>query len=90
MIVMAGTVLLETALISLAPAFDDALLLVLRAPDHEAGDVLQEEQRGSALVAELDELRALVGRVGEEDAVVGQDADGVAVQVRPAADQRGP
>ena len=40
------------------------------------------------LVAELDELRALLRRLGEEDAVVGEDADRVAVEVRPAGDER--
>src|SRR5690606_2040943 len=42
----------------LGPILGDAGVLVLAA-DHEAGDVLQEHQRHIALVAELDEVRAL-------------------------------
>ena len=71
----------------LRAVLDDAALLVALA-DHEAGDVLQEQERHVDLVAELDELRALLRRLGEQDAVVGEDADRVAVQVRPAGDQR--
>jgi hypothetical protein len=37
----------------------DAFALVL-APDHEAGDVLQEHQRHLALAAQLDEVRAFL------------------------------
>ncbi len=47
-------------------------------PDHEAGDVLQEQQRDAALVGQLDEVRALEGRLAEQDAVVGDDRDRVA------------
>ena len=42
----------------LGAVLGDAAGLVL-APDHEAGDVLQEDQRDAALVAQLDEVRAL-------------------------------
>ncbi|KAI3480412.1 hypothetical protein L1887_57426 [Cichorium endivia] len=49
-------------------------------PDHEAGDVLQEQQRDTALAGQFDEVRAFLRGLGEEDAVVGQDRDGVAVQ----------
>jgi hypothetical protein len=66
----------------------DAGRLVLPA-HHEPGDVLQEEQRHPAAVAELDEVRALQGRLGEQHAVVGHDADGVAVDVRETGDQGG-
>ena len=55
--------------------------LVLLA-DHEARDVLQEQQRDAALVAELDEVRALQRRFGEQDAVVRDDADGGNRQMR--------
>jgi len=65
----------------LAPSLGDAAGLVLPA-DHEAGDVLQEDQRDAALAAQLDEVRALQGALGEQDAVVGDDADGHAVQMR--------
>src|SRR5690606_29032624 len=64
----------------------DAGLLVLLA-DHEAGDVLQEHQRDAALVAQLDEMRALERAFGEQDAVVGDDPDRIAVQVGEAAHQ---
>ena len=65
----------------------DAAALGLGA-DHEAGDVLQEQQRDVALVAQLDEMRALERRFGEQHAVVGQDADRIAAPGRGAADQR--
>lgn len=42
----------------------DALVLDLLA-DHKAGDVLQEEERHLALGAQLDEVRALLRRLGE-------------------------
>ena len=47
-------------------------------------DVLQKEERDVALAAKLDKVRTLDCRLGEEDAVVGNDADGVAVDVRKA------
>src|SRR5262249_18740209 len=68
----------------LGAVLDDALLLVLLA-DHEAGDVLEEHQRHVARVAQLDELRALLRALGEQDTVVGEDADRIAVDVGPAA-----
>ena len=58
-------------------------------PDHEAGDVLQEQQRDVALAAQLDEVRAFLRRIAEQDAVIGDDADWIAVDVREAGDQRG-
>ena len=67
----------------LRAVLDDPALLVARA-DHEPGDVLDEQQRDVAPVAQLDELRALLGLLGEEDAVVGDDADRVAAQRRPS------
>jgi hypothetical protein len=48
----------------LAAVLDDALLLVLLA-HHEPRHVVQVEQRHSASLADLDELRGLVRRVGE-------------------------
>ena len=66
----------------------DALVFVL-SPDHEAGDVLQKDQRDLALAAQFDEVRALVGRLGEQDALVGDDAHRHALDMREAADQRG-
>ena len=65
----------------------DAAGLVLLA-DHEAGDVLQEDERDAPLARELDEVRALLRALGEEDAVVREDPDREALDVRPAADER--
>ena len=82
-----GTLVVATAVTSLAPslAMPPASYFL---PDHEAGDVLQEHQRDVALARELDEVRALERALAEQDAVVGEDADRVAVDVREAADQR--
>lgn len=57
--------------------------------DHEAGDVLQKDEGDAALGAELDEVGALDGGRGEEDAVVGDDADLVAVDGGEAGDEGG-
>ncbi len=62
--------------------------LVLLA-HHEAGDVLQEHQWNPPLRAELDKMRALDRGFAEQDAVVGDEAHGVAVQPGKTADQRG-
>ena len=40
------------------------------------------------LAAELDEVRALLRRLGEEDAVVREDPDGEALDAREAGDER--
>src|SRR4029450_11442707 len=58
-----------------AVARDPARLVLLA--DHEARDVLQEDERDATLARELDEVRALRGRFAEEDAVVGEDPDRV-------------
>ena len=51
---------------------------------------MQEEQRRVRLVGELDELRRLLRLLGEQHALrVGEDADRLAVQLRPAGDERG-
>ena len=71
----------------LGAVLGDAAGLVF-LPDHEAGDVLQEQQRNAALAAQLDEVRALQRRFREQDAVVGDDADGIAEDMGEAADQR--
>ena len=42
----------------------------------------------AALAAELDEVRALLRRLGEEDAVVREDPDRVALDAREAGDER--
>ena len=71
----------------LGAVLGDAAGLVVAA-DHEAGDVLQEQQRDPAAVAQLDEVRALQRRLAEQDPVVGEDPDRVAVEVREAAHER--
>jgi hypothetical protein len=65
----------------LGAVLGDAAVLVLAA-DHEAGDVLQEDQRDAALGAQLDEVGALLGRLAKQDAVVGDDAHRHAVEPR--------
>lgn len=66
----------------------DAVALRGRA-DHEAGDVLQEDEGDAALGAKLDEVGALDGGGGKEDAVVGDDADFLAVDGGEARDEGG-
>ena len=63
--------------------FGDAALFGVGA-DHEAADVLEEDEGDAALGAELDEVGAFEGGGGEEDAVVGEDTDGVGVDVGEA------
>src|SRR5260370_39910458 len=65
----------------------DAAGLIFLA-DHETRDVLQEHQRDIALTAKLDEMRALQRALAEQDAVVGDDADRIAPDVRKTANQR--
>ena len=79
-----GTAAVATAVTILAPslAMPPASYLL---PDHEAGDVLQEDQRHAALGAQLDEVRALQRALREQDAVVGDDADRIAPDVGEAA-----
>ncbi len=71
----------------LGALLDDALGLGV-LPNHVAGDVLEEHQWHVDLVAELDELRGLLRRLRVDDPVVGEDADGIPVHARPAADDR--
>lgn len=66
--------------------FGDALGLIFAA-DHEARDVLQEDQRDLALAGQFDEVRTLHGGLGEQHAVVGQDGDRIAPDTGEAADQ---
>mmetsp|Transcript_84168 Transcript_84168/g.234670 ORF Transcript_84168/g.234670 Transcript_84168/m.234670 type:complete len:267 (+) Transcript_84168:75-875(+) len=70
----------------LGTVFGNAAVLVSLS-DHEACDVLQEQQGHLALAAQLDEVRTLLRRLAEEDAVVGDDADRIAVDVRKATNQ---
>ena len=71
----------------LGAVLGDAAGLVFAA-DHEAGDVLQEDQRDVALAAQRDEVRAFERRLREEDAVVGEDPDRIAPDPGEAADER--
>ena len=84
-----GTTELATAWTIFAPSFAMPARSYL-LPDDEAGDVLQEQQRHAAQVAQLDEVRRLERRLGEQDAVVGDDADQEPVQAGEAGDERGP
>ena len=68
------------------PVPRDALLLILLT-HHEAGDVLQEDEWDAPLAAELDKVRAFLCALREEDAVVGDYADGIAHPAREATDQ---
>jgi hypothetical protein len=83
-----GTFAVATAGHHLGAVLGDAARLVFLA-HHVAGDVLQEQQRDAALAGELDEMRRLERGFGEQHAVVGEDRDRVAVQVREAGHQRG-
>src|SRR5207302_5508697 len=58
--------------------------LVLEA-DHEAGDVLEEDERDPTLAAELDEVGALLRGLGEQNAVVRENADRITLDPREAA-----
>ena len=69
--------------------FGDAAGLVFAA-DHEAGDVLQEQQGHHPLVTELDEMRSLDCGFGEQHPVVRHDADWMAVDVSEPGDQGAP
>lgn len=55
--------------------------------DHKAGDVLEEDEWDVALSAEFDEVRAFEGRFGEENSVVGDDADLMSVDTGKASDK---
>jgi hypothetical protein len=66
----------------------DAARLVLAA-DHEAGDVLQEQQRDRALSHSSTKWAPLRRGLAEQHAVVGDDPDGVPVHVREAGDEGG-
>jgi hypothetical protein len=57
--------------------------------DHEAGDVLEEDQWDAALVAQLNEVGALLGGLAEQHAIVGDDSDRMPVQMGEPCDERG-
>ncbi|SKY55847.1 Uncharacterised protein [Mycobacteroides abscessus subsp. abscessus] len=70
------------------PVLDDAVLLVLLT-DHVAGCVVQEQQWRIRAIGEFDELRGLLRLLAEQHALrVGQDADGITVDVGPPRTQR--
>src|SRR5687767_14858364 len=71
----------------LGAVLGDAAALVLLAY-HEAGNVLQEEERDAPEAAQLDKVCRLQRRLAEEDAVVGDDADEESVDTSEARDQR--
>src|SRR5690606_8102084 len=56
--------------------------------DHEAGDVLEEEEGEAAPIADLDEVRALERRLREQNAIVREDADRPPLDARERADER--
>src|SRR3546814_12662311 len=72
----------------LGAVLGDPLRLIFAA-DHEAGDVLEEEQGRPALAGELDEMRALQGTLAEQYAVVRQDRHWHAPDACEAANQGG-
>jgi hypothetical protein len=57
------------------------------APDHETGHIGHEQQRDVALAAQINEVRRLHRAVREQHALVGQDADLVAMDARKAGQQ---
>ena len=87
MTVIFGTCAQATAVTILAPSRGDAAGL-RRLAHHEAGDVLQEQQRDLALAGQLDEVRGLQRRLRIEDAVVGQDRHRQPLDVGEAGHQR--
>ena len=68
-----GTCAFATAITILAPCLAMPSASYSLA-DHEAGDVLQEHERIARAGAQLDEVRALLRALREQDAVVGDDA----------------
>ena len=70
----------------LGAVFGDAFGLVFLA-HHEAGDVLQEQQRNLSLIAQFDKVRAFLGRLGIKHSIVGKNAHRIAVDMGKAAHQ---
>ena len=71
----------------LRSVFCDPGALVLPADD-EPGDVLEKNERDPAQVAKLDEVGRLERRFGEQNAVVGDEANQKPVQTRKSCDER--
>ena len=86
MTVNLGTSALATAWTILAPSLAMPPCSYC-LPTMKPGDVLEEDERDLAHGAEADEMGALERALGEEDAVVGQDADRVAHDPGEAADE---
>ena len=63
----------------------DALVFIFPA-DHEAGDILQEDQRDGAGRAQFDEMRGLLCGLGEQHAVVGDKAHRAALDMGETGD----
>src|SRR6202521_3835933 len=57
-------------------------------PHHEAGNILQEQKRDSALTTQLDEMRGLERRFRKQNSVVAENANRHTVQMRKAGDDR--
>ena len=81
-----GTCAFATAITSFAPSRAMPPASYSR-PDHEAGDVLEEDERHAPLAAELDEVRAFLRGLGEEHAVVREDPDRDPLDAREARDE---
>src|SRR3546814_15649696 len=58
--------------------------------DHEAADILEEEQGNTPLLRQFDEMRALDRAFAEQHAIVGKDRDRNAPNMRETADERRP
>src|SRR3546814_16315509 len=58
--------------------------------DHEAADILEEEQGNTPLLRQFDEMRALDRAFAEQHAIVGKDRDRNAPDMRETADERRP
>src|SRR3546814_1363876 len=58
------------------------------AADHEAADILEEEQGDAPLLRQFDEMRALDRAFAEQHAIVREDRDRDAPDMREAADKR--
>ena len=82
-----GTSALATAVTSFAPSLAMPASSYSR-PTMKPGDVLEEHERDPALAGELDEVGALERRLAEQDPVVGDDPDRVALDVGEAGDER--
>ena len=55
--------------------------------DHKAGDILQENQWGTALRAKFDKMRALLRGLGKEHAIIGDNPHRTAHHMGKASDQ---